>query len=299
MRITGRTKLLGFFADPAEHSQSPLIYNTSFDKLGLDYAYLAFTVPEGKIGDAVQAMKVLNMRGANVSMPHKQSIIPYLDEVSARVATCDAVNTVLNEDGVLKGFNTDILGSTKAIENTGLKIEGTSAVILGLGGAGKAVLTGLAMEKAKQVKVFVRGKNALLNGEAEKAYRAADAIAFVDKIHRNTGVDIEVIDERNVDELKSALTDSELLVNCTSIGMGRHEGESLIPDTSYLHGDLTVMDAIYFPKKSKLLEQAEEARCRSYINGVDMLLYQGQEAFRIFTGEELPVEEVKRAFNRA
>lgn len=297
MKITGKTKLLGFFASPAEHSQSPLIYNTSFDKLGLDYVYLAFDIPEGKIGDAVHAMKTLGMRGANISMPHKQAIIPYLDETSAIVATCDAVNTVINDDGKLKGYNTDIVGSTRAIENMGITIEGVNAVILGLGGAGKAVLTALAMKKAKKVTIFVRGKNALLSGDTEKAYRAADAIAFVEKIKRNTGIEIEVLDEKNLNELKNALYDADLLVNCTSIGMGKHEGLSLIPDASYLHKGLAVMDAIYFPKKSKLLEQADEAGCK-WINGIDMLLYQGQEAFRLFTGEELPIDAVRAAFNR-
>ena len=297
MKITGKTKLLGFFANPAEHSQSPLIYNTSFDKLGIDYVYLAFNIPEGKIGDAVSVMKTLEMRGANVSMPHKQAIIPYLDEVSAIVATCDAVNTVINDNGFLKGYNTDIVGSTKAIESMGVNIEGVNAVILGLGGAGKAVLTALAMKKAGKVTVFVRGKNALLSGEADHSYRAADAMAFVDKIKRNTGVDIEVKDEANLDELKEALSTASLLVNCTAIGMGKHEGMSLIPDSSYLHSNLSVMDAIYYPKKSKLLEQAEEAGC-NWKNGIDMLLYQGQEAFKLLTGKDFPIDAVRAAFNR-
>lgn len=298
MKITGHTQLIGFFADPAKHSQSPLIYNTAFEKLNLDYAYLAFTIPEGRIEDAVKAMKLFNMKGCNVSMPHKQAIIPYLDEVSERVKICDAVNTVVNENGKLKGYNTDILGASKAIENTGVNIGESIAVVLGLGGAGKAVLTGLAMERAKKIYAVIRGKTAFDNGENANRYNAESSIAFAEKIRSKTGAEIEIIDTEDLGGIRTALKGSQILVNCTNLGMGKYEGLSPLPEGDYMHSDLTVMDAIYFPKKSRLLEQAEEAGCKTYINGIDMLLFQGQEAFRLFTGEELPIDDVRAAFNR-
>ena len=296
MKISGKTKLFGLFADPAEHSKSPIIYNKAFEVLGLDNAYLAFKVPKCELEGAIGAMRALGMGGANISMPHKERIVEYLDYVSEEATLCGAVNTVINNNGILKGYNTDIYGITKAIRQMGLGIEGVNAVILGLGGAGKAILTSLAINKANSVKVFVRGKNALDKGE-EEAYRAKESVAFAEKLKNEKGVNIDVLDINDRDTLGKELLSAQLLINCTNIGMGEHEDESLISDSSFLHKDLKVMDIIYSPEKTRLLQQAEEAGC-IYANGLDMLLFQAEEAFRLFADKELPLDLIREEINK-
>ena len=294
MKITGKTKLLGLFANPAEHSKSPGIFNAVLDKLGLDYRYLAFRIPEGRIRDAVEAMKLLGMKGVNISMPHKEAIISYLDEISEEAKFCGAVNTVVNDEGRLKGYNTDIYGAVKAIENMDVDISRSDIAILGLGGAGKAVLTGVSGRRPQSIKVFVRGRDALLAGDNDKAHHAAEALAFVEKTKNKTGIDIELLDVENLNALRENLEDIDVLVNATGIGMGKNEGKSLIPDESYLVGKPAVLDVIYSPEQTKLLQQAEEAGCR-YSNGINMLIYQGEIAFKLLVGADITIDDIRSA----
>ena len=291
MKITAKTKLLGLFADPADHSKSPAIFNSIFEKYGMDYAYFAFRIPEGAISDAMKVVRCLDMRGVNISMPHKEAVIPCLDEISEEAKFCGAVNTVVNEDGTLKGYNTDIYGAVKAVEALGVDIEGSRITLLGLGGAGKAVLRGIAEKSPKRVNVFVRGIDALSLGKTENAFRAAEALAFVEKTKGLTGVNIEVLDIENLDTLKSTLADTEILINATGIGMGKDEGKSLVPDASYLKNRPAVLDVIYAPEKTRLLEQAEEAGC-IFSNGLNMLIYQAERAFKLLIGEEVKIEDI-------
>ena len=291
MKITAKTKLLGLFADPADHSKSPAIFNYIFEKYGMDYAYFAFRIPEGHIADAMKVVRCLDMGGVNISMPHKEAVIACIDEISDAANFCGAVNTVVNEGGRLKGYNTDIYGAVKAVEALGVDIEGARIALLGLGGAGKAILTGLSEKKPESIKVFVRGMDALSSGKSENAFRAAEIVAFVEKAKEKTGVNIEVLDIENLDTLKNALADADILINATGIGMGKDEGKSLVPDTSYLKNKPAVLDVIYAPEKTKLLEQAEESGC-IFSNGLNMLMYQAEQAFRLLIGEEIKIEDI-------
>ena len=277
--ITGKTKLLGFFGDPAEHSKSPLMHNEAFGRLGLDYAYLSFRIKKGEIGPALDAMKALDMRGVNISMPHKEDVLNYLDEVDDLAGLCGAVNTVINNDGLLTGYNTDVKGFLMALEDM-TPIGGKKVTVLGMGGAAKAVLIGLALEKAEHINVFLRS-------ERDEG--------FIQKLREQHGTDILVFNLNDEESLRSAIAHSEILINATPVGMGVLQGESLISDGDFFHQDLYVMDLIYDPEETKLLSQAKEAGCRGYKNGLDMLLYQGGEAFRLFTGEEAPIDVMRDA----
>ena len=297
MRITGTTKLLGLFADPAEHSKSPGIFNAIFDKLGMDYTYLAFSIPEGRIGDAMESMRLMGMKGANISMPHKEAVIPYLDEISEKAQFCGAVNTVVNDNGRLKGYNTDIYGAVKAIEEMDVDISDSNIAILGLGGAGKTVLTGVTEKKPHSVSVFVRGVDALAQGMTNDSHHAAEADSFIQKTKERSGVDIALYDVENNDRLREVLSSTNILVNATGIGMGKNEGKTLIPDVSYLSSKPAVLDVIYSPEMTRLLQQADEAGCR-YSNGINMLIYQAETAFRQLTGTSVTIEDIQEEIEK-
>lgn len=284
--ITGTTKLLGFFADPSSHSNSPLMYNTAFEKLGLDMRYLAFTVGKESIGDAVNAMRTLDMVGANVSMPNKTEVIKYLDDISEEARLCGAVNTIVNRNGHLTGYNTDIYGAMKALKEIGAEIKGKDFMLFGLGGAGKAILTGLGMEGANKVSLFLRR-------EPNK-----DETEFVEKIENATGCKVEFFNFTSmIGKLGMTFRPGqvEALINATNVGMGKLEGQSLVPDNCTLPAALKVMDIIYHPEETELMKQVKEAGCKGVCNGLSMLIYQGEAAFKLYTGLDMPVDDVRRA----
>ena len=275
-------ELYCFFADPANHSLSPKMYNSAFDDMGMNKFYFAAKVPAGMIGEAIEKALEFDIKGFNVSMPHKEKIIDYLADVDVNADLCGAVNTVIQRTNHLgqkdyKGFNTDAYGFVKAVEVSGLETENLSAVILGLGGAGKAAVVGLASKGADVISIFVRRPDN--KGIAE----------FLKKLsYYYPETVFKLYDLSNAGVLKEEIQSSQLLANCTSVGMGVFLDESLIPDISYLHKNLTVMDVIYMPSSTKLLDQAKGAGCKYYKNGIDMLIYQGEAAFNLYTGEQMP-----------
>lgn len=284
LKIDNETGLYAFFADPAEHSLSPKMYNTAFKELGMNRLYFASRVPEGMIRQAILKMRLMGLNGANISMPHKQVVMDELDEVDNLALLCEAVNTVVCINGdqtvgkqnsdelpILKGYNTDVVGAVTAIKEMGCDIKGNSAVVLGMGGAGKAVITGLADAGASEISVFVRK----VRPKEHSRFASKVANAF-------PGVKVNVLSLGS--GLRAKIQTATLLVNCTNVGMGDMKGKSLIPDITYLHSDLYVMDAIYAPEKTKLLEQAEAAGCKGFVNGLPMLIHQGEAAFKLYTG---------------
>ena len=154
MRISGTTTLLGLIGTPVEHSKSPAMYNHCFQKFGLDWAYLAFDIPQEKAGDAVQAIRTLGMRGANVTMPCKNAVIPYLDKLTPAAEAIQAVNTIVNENGTLVGHNTDGCGYTQNLRRSGVEVKGKRIVLLGGGGAASAIAIQAALEGAAEIAVF-------------------------------------------------------------------------------------------------------------------------------------------------
>lgn len=283
LQISGHTGLLGFFADPAAHSKSPIMYNTAFEKLGLDYVYLAFQIDQTTIADAICAMRTLHMHGANISMPNKHAVMQYLDDISTEARLCGAVNTIVNENGRLTGYNTDGKGAMLALSKSGISISGQRLVILGAGGAGQAIITQAALDGAAEISVFVRKKSFWKSEE------------FLKKLHRETGCRISLLDIDDHMKLKSTLNCADILINATSVGMGSDTDACPIPGSEYLNQLLFVMDIIYSPEETKLLKLAKENGL-SCCNGLGMLLYQGVAAFHLYTGKELPIDDVKKAW---
>ncbi len=280
-RITGHTELIGLLAYPIRHSGSPAMHNEAFACLGLDYAYLAFEVDNDTLEDAVKGMRALKMVGCNVSMPNKTVIGQYLDELSPAAQLCGAVNTVTNVNGHLTGHITDGVGYMQSLTDNQIDVIGKKITLAGAGGAGTAIAIQAALDGVKEISIFNIHDRFWANAEAT-----------VRKINTMTDCRAVLYDLDDKQTLRREIADSVLLANATSVGFADRKGQTWLPDPSYLRKDLVVTDAIYSPKKTRLLEQAEEAGCR-YMNGDGMMLFQGAAAFKLWTGKDMPVEHMK------
>ena len=281
-RITGHTRLLALIGSPVGHSGSPAMYNYSFEKLGLDYAYVAFDVKEEGVKAALDAMRLFNMRGMNVTMPDKVEAARYMDELSPAAKIIGAVNTIVNEDGKLIGHNTDGVGYMRSVVDAGHDIIGKQMTLLGSGGASSAILAQAALDGLTNINLFARKGNSWNVIEKQ-----------VNQINAQTNCKVTLNELADETALKRSIADSAILVNGSSVGMAPNTDGCLIPDTSFFHPELIVSDVIYNPRKTKLLTLAESAGLATF-NGMYMLLYQGAEAFKIWTGQEMPVDLVKR-----
>ena len=282
MRISGTTTLLGLIGTPVEHSKSPAMYNHCFQKFGLDWAYLAFDIPQEKAGDAVQAIRTLGMRGANVTMPCKNAVIPYLDKLTPAAEAIQAVNTIVNENGTLVGHNTDGCGYTQNLRRSGVEVKGKKIVLLGGGGAASAIAIQAALEGAAEIAVF-NLKDAFWP-RVEKGLRAIAQAA--------RGCAITLNDLQDREALHQAILRCDILSNATRVGMAPYEDQSNITDLSWFRPDLIVTDVVYAPPQTRMLREAQAAGCLTR-DGLGMLLCQGAEAFRLYSGMEMPVEEIR------
>lgn len=286
--ITGKTVLTGLIGKPVAHSISPMMHNEAFRYLGLDYVYLAFDVESEKLNAAVEGLKVLGVKGFNVTMPHKNQVCTLVDSLSPAARLGGAVNTVLNENGRLKGFTTDGKGFMRAVESDGLNLEGEKMTLLGAGGAGVSIMVQAALDGVEEISVF--------NSKSPFYYRAEK---IIDELKNETGCRIKIYDYDDPTRLNREIDDSKILVNATSVGMSPNLEQCIIKDFSILRKDLYVFDAIYEPRETMLLKEAAQCGCRVQ-NGLNMLLYQGAESFKIWTGKEMPVEWIKeRIFKSA
>ena len=284
-RISGRTRMLGIIGTPVEHSMSPVMYNYSFAKAGIDYAYFAFDIPEEKTSAAIAAIKTFNMRGANVTMPCKTAVVKFMDELSPAARITGAVNTIVNENGKLTGHMTDGIGFVRNLRERRIDIKNKKITIIGAGGAGTAIRVQCALDGASEISVF--------NMKDSFFERAQESF---DKIRKEApGCVLNIYDLEDKSKLKEEISSSDILVNATRIGMRPFDGKSVIDDFSVFRKDLIVVDCIYNPSKTKLLEDAEAAGCR-IINGLGMLLWQGAECFNLYTGLEMPTSEVEALF---
>ena len=280
-RITGHTELIGLIATPIRHSKSPTMHNEAFAKLGLDYAYLAFEVGTEQLEDAVKGFKALGVRGYNVSMPNKTVIGKYLDKLSPAAELCGAVNTVVNDNGVLTGNITDGIGYMRSLKDKGFDVIGKKMTIVGAGGAATAIEIQAALDGVKEISIF--------NRKDEFWDRA---VQNVKNINEKTNCKATLFDLDDKEALRREIADSYLFANATGVGMKPLEGQMVIPDASYLRPNLIVTDVVYMPTKTKLLEVAEEVGCPC-MNGLGMMLYQGAAAFKMWTGEDMPIAYVK------
>ena len=282
LQISGTTTMLGLIGTPVAHSKSPAMYNHCFQKFGLDWAYLAFDVPAERAGEAVAAIRTLHMRGANVTMPCKNAVIPFLDELTPAARAIQAVNTIVNEDGVLVGHNTDGCGYTQNLRRSGIEVAGKKIVLLGGGGAASAIAIQAALEGAAEIAVFN-----LRDAFWPRVEQGMKAIA-----QAAPGCAISLRDLEDRAALKAAIDRCDILSNATRVGMAPYEDQSNITDGSWYRPDLVVTDVVYAPPETKMLREARAAGCKT-CDGLGMLLCQGAEAFRLYSGLEMPVEEIR------
>lgn len=280
--ITGTTVLTGLLGSPVSHSISPLMHNFSFQSLGLDFVYLCFDVTEDTLSDAVQGLRALHVKGFNLTMPNKNKILAYLDELSDAARLIGAVNTVENRDGKLIGHNTDGIGFMRSVREQGIDLKGKAMTLMGIGGAATAICAQAAIDGVDTIHIFAR----MTSRHLPRIQKLASELETATSCH------IFIHDNQNTRDLKSCILQSALFVNATSVGMAPDTSACILPDASYLYPGLAVADIIYNPWETRLLAMAKDAGCIAF-NGYSMLLFQGAEAFRIWTGQEMPVEQVK------
>lgn len=284
-RITGHTELIGLFAYPIRHSNSPAMHNEAFAYLGLDYAYLAFEVDNSTLEDAIRGFRAMKMVGANVSMPNKTVVGKYLDKLSPAAELCGAVNTIVNENGVLTGHITDGIGFMQALKDNNIDVIGKKMTIVGAGGAATAIEIQAALDGVAEIVIF--------NRKDEFWERA---VSTVEKINTRTSSHAVLYDLAELDKLKEEMNDSYLFVNATGVGMKPLEGQSVVPDKSYFRPELIVVDVPYSPLETKMRSMAKEVGCKT-MNGLGMMLFQGSAAFELWTGEPMPIEHMKEVLN--
>jgi shikimate dehydrogenase len=271
-------KLICLIGDPVEHSISPIIHNEVFRALNLNYVYLAFRVLPEDLMDAVRGLRALGVVGFNVTIPHKVSVMKYLDELSPDAEVVGSVNTVVNRGGRLVGYNTDYLGVVNTFKNLGIKLEGTSATVLGAGGASRAVIYALVLGGVERV--FI------VNRTLEKAVSLAGEFSI--KFPNTSLIPMSLTQEN----LREAIQKSHIVINTTSVGMYPRTEESLVPP-DLLRSDLVVMDVVYNPLETKLLRDAKAVGAK-VVDGVNMLVYQAVASFKLWTGIDPPVDMMFR-----
>jgi len=277
MEFSAGTKVFCVIGDPIEHSLSPIMHNAAFRHLKIDAVYVAFKVKKAELEGAVKGMRSFGICGMNVTMPHKTAITNYLDAVDPVAGFVGAVNTVLNADGKLVGFNTDNVGAVMALKENGVEPKGRKFLLLGAGGAGRAIAYQLAKEADKLI---------ILNRDARKAELLADALQR--KFNRKI-----VGEGLSYNALKRWIEDVDVLINATSVGMHPHHDQTLV-EKSLLKPELTVMDIVYKPFETKLLRDAKSVGAK-VIYGVEMLVFQGAASFEIWFNRPAPVNIMKKA----
>ena len=275
MKIDGYTRLAAVVANPIKHSISPFIHNSAFEATNTNGVYLAWEVDAAELAETVANIRRYQMYGINLSMPYKEQVIPYLDQLSAEACLIGAVNTVVNREGTLIGYNTDGKGFFKSLPS--FKISRKRLVLLGAGGAAKAILAQAILDGVSQISVFVRSSS------MEKTR------PYLEKIQNATGFRVDLFALEDIQELQDSITQADLLVNATSVGM---DGSSQpIPTSIVLPEKLMVADVIYQPFETPFLKWAKNQGNQS-INGLGMLLYQAAEAFELWTGKEMPTDQI-------
>ena len=275
MKIDGYTRLAAVVANPIKHSISPFIHNRAFEATNTNGVYLAWEVEGTDLAETVANIRRYQMFGINLSMPYKEQVIPYLDQLSEEARLIGAVNTVVNREGTLIGYNTDGKGLFKSLPS--FKISGKRMVLLGAGGAAKAILAQAILDRVSQVSVFVRSASM---GKTKP---------YLEKLQHETGFRVDLFALEDAQELQENIRKADLLVNATSVGM---DGASQpIPTSIVLPEKLLVADVIYQPFETPFLKWAR-SQGNHAVNGLGMLLYQAAEAFQLWTGKEMPTDQI-------
>ena len=276
--IKGSTNIVALIGHPVEHSFSPPMHNRAFEKLNMDYAYVAFDVEPANLKSAIEGAKALNIKGFNVTIPHKISVMEFLDEIDEVARLIGAVNTIDFKN--MKGYNTDGIGAVEAIEEV-TSIKGKNVVIAGAGGASRAISFYIAKYGADTMTI--------LNRNPLKAQNLASDVS-------NSGLIGEVKSD-SISEINAYLADADILIDTTPVGMHPNVDDEPIATSQNMHEDLVVFDAVYNPNETVLLKEAIKAGAKP-VYGIKMLLYQGAESFKIWTGHDAPVDEMEMALRK-
>lgn len=266
------TKTFAVIGDPIDHSLSPNIHNAAFRELGLDCTYIAYRIPKGELAAGIESLKTIKISGFNVTIPHKVDILSHIDEIDEVCKMVGAVNTVSNIDGKLKGYNTDMDGFLEPIKKRKLSVKGSSVLLLGAGGAARAIVVAFAKEKAKKITIANRTKQA-----------ATELVEFAQKI----GIPSEA---KALGDIVNT-SDYKFIVNATSIGL-KNEPCPIPMDS--VNQDTVVYDIVYVPMNTDFINQAKK-RDAAIIYGYEMLLGQASRAFEIWHGIQAPYNAMKKA----
>ena len=284
-RIKGTTGLMALIGSPVGHSGSPAMYNFSFRYHNLDYAYMAFDIKEDQVPAALDAIRLFKMRGANVTMPCKNEVAKHMDELSPAARIIGAVNTIVNEDGKLVGHITDGIGFVRNLKEHGVDVKGKKMVVLGAGGAATAIQVQCALDGAREISIF-NIKDAFFERTLQTAEKIRKAVPECV---------VNVYDIADTAKMTEEIQSSDIFANATIVGMKPMDDQSVVKDLSAFRPGLVVADAVYNPEETKLLREAKEAGC-TCIGGKGMLLWQVVAAFKLYTGQDMPVEDVKKLF---
>ena len=278
------TQLTCLLGSPVSHSKSPLMHNEAFSQLGIDMVYQTFEVTKETLESSLKALSDMNVRGFNLTMPLKNEMCKYCNELSPASQLTESVNTVVHYRGYFQGYTTDGIGFMRALKEDGCNIIGGKMTLLGTGGAATSIFVQAALDGVAEISIFNRLGNSF--------DRAAQ---IIEKLKNYSDCKISLYDINDSNLLRKEIAESTLLVNGTSVGMSPNEDLSLINDVTMFHKNLFVSDIIYNPAETKFLRLAREAGCKTQ-NGLYMLLYQGAEAFKLWTAKEMPVEIIKEKY---
>lgn len=283
MEVSGNTTLYGVIGTPIKHTLSPKIYNTAFNYHNIDSVYMAFECGKDEVKDTLSAVRRLDIKGLNVTMPCKQEVYKNMDKLEGAAKYAGAVNTVVNNDGVLTGYITDGIGVVLDLKDHGIDIKDKNVVLMGVGGAGSAIMVQLALDGAKSIHIFNRGTEKLEFTKDVGHKMSADGVKCM--------MSFSSFDDKDI--FYDAIKNADILINATSVGMAPDSvGKTLVDDTSVFSKNLVLYECVYNPSVTKLMEDAKNAGC-TVIGGKGMLLWQAAGAFKIYTRLELPVELLK------
>lgn len=277
--VTGKTRVCGVIGDPIEHTMSPVMQNAAFRETELDYIYTAFRVPAQGLKAAIDGMRALNIRGLNVTIPHKVAVIPMLDRLDPLAERIGAVNTILNEEGTLTGYNTDAIGFRRAMVDKGTDPAGKNVLVIGAGGAARAIAFALAEDRASIT---------ILNRQEELDWAEAIATRISDSYE--VPVFAAVLNRQNLEQFVPL---SDIIVNATSLGMTPNARATPVPADLLCSGQL-VFDIVYNPYETRLLREAKANGAKT-LDGLEMLVWQGALAFQLWTGQSAPVDVMRQA----
>lgn len=279
MKLLSSPHLVGIIGYPLGHTLSPPMHNAAFQYLGLDYIYVPFTVQPEHLPAAIEGIKAFNIAGCNVTIPYKEQVIPLLDHLHDSAKMVGAVNTIVNQGGELWGYNTDGMGFLRSLtEEANIDLQGKTVLMLGAGGAARAV--GFSLAKAGIGRLIIANRN------------FNKGLNLATDIRQAYQCDTEAV-ELKAHKLKSVLPSADILINTLPLGMYPEIDEMPPIQQKWLNPPLIVCDLIYNPPKTKLLVQAEQRGCQ-VVNGEGMLIYQGAEAFQLWTGQNPPILIMRR-----